>query len=68
MNVLQFTLKNDTSRFSVYNNYYCHDTDCSFEPILMKFTWLMRVHTWVNTIFLETIGPTEPPIWGKMCP
>ncbi len=32
----------------------------------MKFTWLVRVHTWVKPIFLETIGPIESLIWGKM--
>ncbi len=42
------SIKNDTSRFSAYNNYYCHDTGRSFEPIFMKFTQLVRVHTWVN--------------------
>ncbi len=25
-----------------------HDTGCSFGPIFMKFTWLVRVHPWVN--------------------
>ncbi len=38
-------LKNYTSRFSAYNNYYCHDTGCSFEPVFMKFTWLVRFYT-----------------------
>ncbi len=33
VDVFQFTLKNDTSRFSDYNNYYFHDTGYSFEPI-----------------------------------
>ncbi len=51
MDVFQFTLKNDTFRFSVYNNYHCHDTGRSIEPIFMKFTWLVRVHTWVRPIF-----------------
>ncbi len=72
MDVLQFTLKNYTPTFSAYNNYYyCHDTGHSFEPIFMKFTWLMRVHTWVNPIFFFFFGN----IWsnrttdmGKMCP
>ncbi len=52
VDVLQYTLKNDTSRFSAYNNYYCHNTGRSFEPIFMKFTWLVRVHIWVNPIYL----------------
>ncbi len=51
MNVLQFTLKNNTSSFSAYNNYYCHDTGRSFEPIFTKFTWLVRVHIWANLMF-----------------
>ncbi len=45
-----------------------HDTGCSFEPIFMKFTWLVRLHSWVNPIVLETIGPIEPQIWGKCTP
>ncbi len=45
-----------------------YDTGPSFDPIFMKFTWLVRVHSWVNPILLETIGPIEPQIWGKMCP
>ncbi len=55
--------KNDTSRFSAYNNYYCQDKDRSFEVIFMKFTWLVQVHTWVNIIFFLTIGPIEPLTW-----
>ncbi len=27
-----------------------HDTGRSFEPIFMKFTWLVRVHPWVIPI------------------
>ncbi len=48
--------------------YFCirmHDTSRSFEPIFMKFIWLVRVHPWV---FLEIIDQTEPWIWVKMCP
>ncbi len=30
--------KNDTSRFSAYNNYYFHDTGRNCEPIFIKFT------------------------------
>ncbi len=45
------------------------DTGHNFEPILMKFTWLVRVHSWVNPVlFLETIGPVKSHIWGKMYP
>ncbi len=33
-----------------HNNYYCHDTGLGFEPIFVKFTWLVRVHIWVNPI------------------
>ncbi len=51
VDVLQFTLENKTSRFAAYNNYYCHDIGRNFEPIFMKFTWLVRVHTWMNPIF-----------------
>ncbi len=63
-------MKNDTSRFSAYNNYYYQDTTgLSFEPIFMRFTWLVRVHIKVNSYFLGgTIGPIEPLIWGKCAP
>ncbi len=61
-------IKNYASRFSAYKNNYCHDTGRSFEPIFMKLTRLRQVHTWVDPIFLETIGPIETLIWGKMCP
>ncbi len=72
MDVLEFTLKNGISRFSAYNNYYCHDTSRSHESIFMKFTWLVRVHTWVKPIFylfffFERIGPIQP-LMGKICP
>ncbi len=50
VDVFQFTLKNDISRFLAYN-YYCLDTGRSFEPIFMKFAWLVRVHTRVNPIY-----------------
>ncbi len=51
MDVFQFKLQNDTSRFSAYNNYYCYDTGHSFELIFMILTCLMRVHTSVNATF-----------------
>ncbi len=51
VDVLQFTLKNDISKFSAYNNYYCHNTGCIFEPIFIKFTWFLRVHIWMNFFF-----------------
>ncbi len=66
----QFTLKNDASGFSAYNNYYCHDTGRSFEAIFMKFTWLVRVHTRVNDIYfflnnqsnrITDMGDNVPP-------
>ncbi len=51
VDVLRFTLKNDASKLSAYNNYcYCHDIGHSFAPIFMKFTWLVRVRMWVNPI------------------
>ncbi len=27
-----------------------HDTGHSFDPNFMKFSWLMRIHSWVNPI------------------
>ncbi len=38
------------------NTYICirsYDTGRSFEPIFMKFTWLVRVHSWVNPIIFR---------------
>ncbi len=63
-------IKKWTSIFSAYNNYYCHDTGRSFEPICMKFTWLARVYARMSSIFFffETIGPIEPLIWRKCAP
>ncbi len=64
-------IKKDTSRFSVYNNYYCHNTGRSFEPIFRKFTWLVASPHMGQAFlffFFLTIGPIEPLIWGKMCP
>ncbi len=46
-------LKKDTSRFSAYKNYYCHNIDHSFEPIFFKFAWLVRVSTCANLIVFE---------------
>ncbi len=68
MDVLQFTLKNDTSRFLAYNYYYCHNTGHSFEPMFMKFTRLVQIHTWVNPIFLVNNRSKEPLIRGKCAP
>ncbi len=65
MDVLQFTFKNDTTRFSANNNYYCHDMCHSFEPIFKIFTWLVRVYKWVNPIVFRNHRPVEPSIWGK---
>ncbi len=31
------------------------------------YIYSVRVHSWVNPLFLETIGPIEPQIWWKMC-
>ncbi len=61
MDVLQFTLKNDISGFLAYNYYYCHNTVRSVEPSFMKFTRLVRIHTWVNPIFFEGEGGTIGP-------
>ncbi len=50
-------------------NYYCHDTGRSFEPIFMKFTWLMRVHTWVNSIFFgNNQSNRTTDIWENVPP
>ncbi len=34
-----------------------HDTNLSFEPIFMKFTWLVRVHPWMIPIVSENNQP-----------
>ncbi len=36
-----------------------HNTDCSFEPIFMKFTWLVRVHLRVNLIVFGNSQPNR---------
>ncbi len=34
-----------------------HDIGRSFEPIFVQFTWLVRVHTWVNTVVFRNNRP-----------
>ncbi len=34
-----------------------HDTRRSFEPICTKFTWFVRVHSWVNPIIFGNNRP-----------
>ncbi len=36
-----------------------YDTGRSFEPIFMKFTWLVRVHSWVNPIVFGNNRPNR---------
>ncbi len=45
-----------------------HDTGCSFEVIFMKFTWLMRVHPWVNHIVFENNPPNRTTKIGENVP
>ncbi len=37
------------------------------EAISNLYTWCRSTHGWTLS-FLETIGPIEPPIWGKCAP
>ncbi len=66
--VLQFIFKNDAPKFSAYNNYYCYDTGRSFEPIFMKFRWLVRVHTWVDPIVFGSKWPNRTTDMGEIVP
>ncbi len=55
------------SAMFIYIYIRSYDTGRSFEPIFMKLHgWCGSTHGW-TLLFLETIGPTEPHIWGKMC-
>ncbi len=44
-----------------------HDTGCSFEPIFMKFTWLVRVHSWMNPFIFGNNLPHKNTDIGKIC-
>ncbi len=45
-----------------------YNTDCSFEPIVMKFTWLVRVLLWVNPIVFGNSWPYRTPDIGRNVP
>ncbi len=44
------------------------DTGLSFDPMFMKFTWLVRVHSWVNSIVFGNNRHNRTTDMGKMCP
>ncbi len=44
------------------------DTGRSFDPIFMKFTWLVWVHSWVNPIVFGNNSPNRTANMGEMCP
>ncbi len=38
-------------------------------PIFVKFTWLVRIHTWMCQIVFWNNDPIKPLMWGgEMCP
>ncbi len=45
-----------------------YDTGHSFDPIFMKFTWLVRAHSRVDPSIFGNNRPNKSHIWGKMCP
>ncbi len=42
-----------------------HYTGRSFEPIFMKFTWLVQIHPWVNPIVFGNNQPNRTTDMGK---
>ncbi len=46
-----------------------HDTGRSFELIFMKFTWLVRIYSWVNPLTIGSVHPSESgtiaAFWGE---
>ncbi len=57
--------------FAIYIYMYMYkklDTGCSFDPIFMKFTWLVRVHSWGNPIVFGNNRHNRTTYMGKMCP
>ncbi len=45
-----------------------YDTGRSFDPIFMKFTWLVRVHSGVNPIVFGNNRPNRTTYMGKNVP
>ncbi len=55
-----------TSWSDIYIRSY--NTGRSFDPILMKFTWLVRVHSWVNPIVFRNSRPNRTTDMGENVP
>ncbi len=45
-----------------------YDTGRSFDPIFMKFTWLVWVHSWVNSIVFGNNWPNRTTYMGENVP
>ncbi len=45
-----------------------YDTGRSFEPTFMAFTWLVRVHSWVNPIVFGNNRPNRTTDIGESVP
>ncbi len=45
-----------------------YDTGRIFEPIFMKFTWLVRIHSWVNPIVFGNNRSNRTTYMGKNVP
>ncbi len=56
--------------FDIYIYIYkrWNDAGRSFESIFMKFTWLVRVHSWVNPIVLGNNWPNRTTYIGENMP
>ncbi len=55
----------------LYTIYICirsYDTGRTFEPIFMKFTWLVRVHSWVSPIVFGNNWPDRTIDMGENVP
>ncbi len=45
-----------------------YDSGRSSDPIFMKFTWLVRVHSWVNLIVFGNDRPNKTTDMGENVP
>ncbi len=54
--------------FNVYVCIRCYAIGCSFEPIFIKFTRLVRVHSWVNPIVFGNNRPNRTTDMGGNVP
>ncbi len=54
------------SAMLIYSKYIrSYDAGRSFDPIFMKFTWLVRVHSWVSPIVFGNNRPNRTTDMGE---